>query len=68
MINVDVLVKNPIYPLFVIPAPYQVRGKLQKESSDFRLLWTPAFAGVTRFLTFYEVVNVQYRKNRDQYY
>ena len=30
---------------------------LQKhESSDFKLLWTPAFAGVTRFLTFYEII------------
>jgi hypothetical protein len=38
----------------VIPAPYQVRDKLQQESRDFSLLWTPASAGVTRFLTFYK--------------
>jgi hypothetical protein len=44
--------KSPICFLFVIPAPYQVRDKLQQESSDFSLLWTPASAGVTRFLTF----------------
>ncbi len=35
----------PIDP--VIPAPYQVRGKLQQESSFFSGFWTPAFAGVT---------------------
>ena len=28
----------------------------KQESSNFRLLWTPAFAGVTRFLTFYECI------------
>jgi len=31
----------------VIPAPYQVRGKLQQESSFSKLHWTPAYAGVT---------------------
>ena len=31
----------------VIPAPYQVRGKLQRESSPSKLFWTPALSGVT---------------------
>jgi hypothetical protein len=34
----------------VIPAPYQVRGKLQPESSVFmglQILWTPVFTGET---------------------
>jgi hypothetical protein len=38
----DVFAKSTICSLFVIPAPYQVRDKLQQESSNFRLLWTPA--------------------------
>ncbi len=42
-------------PSFVIPAPYQVRDELQQESINFRLLWPPASAGVTRFLTFHEI-------------
>jgi len=33
----------------VIPAPHQVRDKLQPESSVFKKFWTPAFAGVTVF-------------------
>jgi hypothetical protein len=31
---------------FVTPAPYQVRGKLRRESS-FLIIWFPAFAGMT---------------------
>jgi len=38
---------HPIYFLSVIPAPYQVRGKLQPESSEFKMFWTPVFTGVT---------------------
>ena len=41
---------------FVIPAPHQVRDKLQPKSSIFnklQLLWTPVFTGVT---TFYEII------------
>ena len=33
-------------PLFVIPAPHQVRDKLQQESGHFKQLqtiWTPVF-------------------------
>jgi len=44
---------------FVIPAPHQVRDKLQPGSSIFdpvQNIWIPAFAGMT---TFYETVNVQ---------
>jgi hypothetical protein len=32
---------------FVTPAPYQVRGKLRRESSDVKRFWIPAFAGMT---------------------
>jgi len=31
----------------VTPAPYLVRGKLQRESSNVKNLWIPAFAGMT---------------------
>ena len=41
--------------MFVIPAPHQVWDKLKQESSNIRLLWTPALAGVTLFLTFLRV-------------
>ncbi len=42
--------KSDLFLFHVIPAPYQVRGKLQPESSVFRFLrtdWTPVFTGVT---------------------
>jgi hypothetical protein len=32
---------------FVTPAPYQVRDKLRRESSDVKGFWIPAFAGMT---------------------
>ncbi len=32
---------------FVTPAPYQVRGKLRRESGDVKGFWIPAFAGMT---------------------
>ena len=32
---------------FVTPAPYQVRGKLRRESSNVKNLWIPVFAGMT---------------------
>ena len=34
-------------PQFVTPAPFQVRGKLRRESSNVKNLWIPAFAGMT---------------------
>ena len=35
---------------------------LQKqESSEFNVLWAPAFAGVTRILTFYEAIKFLFR-------
>jgi hypothetical protein len=40
---------------FVIPAPYQARGKLQQESSLFKHLefsWIPVFTGMTTFCEF----------------
>ena len=45
----DGFVKSRNLSIFVIPAPYQVRGKLQGESSKFKEFWTPASAGVTVF-------------------
>jgi len=39
-------------PFYVIPAPQRMRDKLQQESSNFKLLWNPAFAKVAWFLTF----------------
>jgi hypothetical protein len=44
-----------IVPFYVIPAPYQVRGELQPESSVFSALrtdWTPVFTGVTSEIQF----------------
>jgi hypothetical protein len=32
----------------------------RQESSLFKLLWIPAFAGMTRFLTFYDSINLKY--------
>jgi hypothetical protein len=32
---------------FDTPVPYQVRGKLQQESSHVKDLWIPACAGMT---------------------
>jgi hypothetical protein len=44
-------VKKLVWCCFhVIPAPYQVRGKLQPESGVFmglQILWTPVFTGET---------------------
>ena len=40
--DVIVKVKNR-----VIPAPHHVRGRLQQESSRFKPIWIPAFAGMT---------------------
>jgi len=57
------LAKSQKTSFFVIPAPHQVRDKLQPESSVFRnlsLTWTPAFAGVT---TFHESVKVQIKNS-----
>jgi len=36
-----------LVPHFVIPTPYQVRGKLQSEFSNLDGFWTPVFTGVT---------------------
>src|SRR3990172_8828794 len=55
--NNDEVVKSRKSLIIVIPAPYQVRGKLQPESSSFEgleILWTPVFTGET---TFYESIN-----------
>ena len=34
-------------PQFVTPAPYPVRGKLRRESSDVNAFWIPVFTGMT---------------------
>ncbi len=48
--NYDELVKSPNSLISSFPR--------KRESSVFNLLWTPAFAGVTAFLTFYETINM----------
>ena len=40
---------------FLTPAPYPVRGKLQRESSYVKSLWIPAFAGMTFLEVAYSV-------------
>jgi hypothetical protein len=57
-LTIDDLAKSPIYSLFVIPAKLVLDLIGEQESSDFRFLWTPAFAGVTLFLAFYEAVTI----------
>ena len=47
MLEIDGFVKSPLCTLIVIPAPHHVRDKLQQESSLFKSLWIPAFAGMT---------------------
>jgi len=44
-------------PFNVIPASY-LSFLRKQESSHFKSLWIPAFAGMTRFLTFYDSVKV----------
>jgi hypothetical protein len=36
------------------------------ESSHFKAFWTPAFAGVTVYLTFYEIINIAGFKRRKE--
>jgi hypothetical protein len=48
--NIDNLVKSPKAPFLVIPAKAGIQY--------FRLFWTPAFAGVTFQVTFYETINI----------
>ena len=43
----------------IIAAPHQVRDELQPKSRKNKHFWTPAFAGVTALMTFYETVNVE---------
>ena len=59
--KVDGFVKSPFCPIFVIPAPafagVNFCGNPVNSSSSVRLRRT-AFAGVTAFLTFYEITKV----------
>ncbi len=71
-LNIDEVIKNRKSQMIVIPAPYQVRGKLQpgdrreaewaKRASTSSLLmnlqkhWTPVFTGET---IFYETVKIE---------
>ncbi len=57
-IKLDELVKSQKGPVFVIPAPHQVRDKLRRESSKINQFWTPAFAGVKAMETFCETVKL----------
>jgi hypothetical protein len=41
----------------VIPAPHQVRDKLQPESSNFNAFWMPDQVRHDDFETFYRIVN-----------
>ena len=71
--NLDELVKSQKRLFYVIPVSYQVRDKLQpahlpyvgQASRKNKYFWTPAFAGVTALITFYEFVyfNQQKQKN-----
>jgi hypothetical protein len=49
--RVDGFVKRPLCPLIVIP--------VKAGTHSFQPLWIPAFAGMTRFLTFYDAIKVQ---------
>ena len=60
--NLDELEKSREFTCIVIPAPYQIRDKLQPESSIFNRFWTPALAGVTRFWIFSESINLDFFK------
>jgi hypothetical protein len=51
-VNPDGLVKSPFCPIFVIPAQAGIQLIQQ--------FWTPAFAGVTALLTFYEAINPEF--------
>jgi hypothetical protein len=42
----------------VIPAPHQVRDKLQPESSNFNAFWMPDQVRHDDFETFYRIVNI----------
>jgi hypothetical protein len=44
--KLDGFVKSPLCPLIVIPAKAGIQS--------FQVIWIPAFAGMTRFLTFYD--------------
>ncbi len=59
--KVDEFVKSPTCSLNVIPAKLVLDLIGEQESSLFKPLWTPAFAGVTRFLTFYEAIKVYWQ-------
>ena len=48
--------KNPLCPLSVIPAKPVLDLIGEQESSRFKPKWIPAFAGMTRFLTFYDSI------------
>jgi hypothetical protein len=60
--KVDGFVKSPVCSLNVIPAKLVLDLIGEQESSLFKLLWTPAFAGVTQFFTFCTVVKVRLMK------
>ena len=58
----DGFTKSALCPLIVIPAKPVLDLIGEQESSQFKPLWIPAFAGMTRFLTFCD--SIQFASNR----
>jgi len=58
--NFDGLVKSPDFSFFVIPAPDRVRGKLQRESSDFNNFWMPDQVRHDAPGAFYDFINLEF--------
>jgi len=52
----DGFVKSHRMPIFVIPVKLVLDLIGERESREFNKFWTPAFAGVTVLLTFYEFI------------
>jgi hypothetical protein len=57
--NLDELAKSRNSIEFVIPANPGSGPGQAPESSYFKMFWTPAFAGVTLQVTFYEIINLR---------
>ncbi len=60
-LKLDEFVKSPTCSLNVIPTKLVLDLIGEQESSLFKPLWTPAFAGVTLFLTFYEAIKLNWK-------
>jgi hypothetical protein len=62
--NLDEFVKSKNSMESVIPAAPGSGPGQAPESSDFKMIWTPAFAGVTIQETFYETIKPSGQKNQ----